>query len=111
MSHIRIRQICLVAQDLDRIQRLCESVFGVEVCYRDPGVGKYGLHNFLIPFGDQFLETLVFRVLLGVPFHVGDLPPAAGFDGQATSSGQATGSAKCRAIAGSRSPSPSTGKL
>jgi hypothetical protein len=58
MSHIRMRQICLVAHDLDRIQQLCESVFGVEVCYRDPGVGKYGLHNFLIPFGDQFLETV-----------------------------------------------------
>ena len=58
MSHIRIRQICLVAHDLGRVQRLCESVFGVEVCYRDPGVGKYGLHNFLIPFGDQFLETV-----------------------------------------------------
>ena len=58
MSHIRIRQICLVAHDLDRIQQLCESVFGVEVCYRDPGVGRHGLHNFLIPFGDQFLETV-----------------------------------------------------
>ncbi len=32
--------------------------------------------------GDQFLETLVLRVLLGVPPHVGDLSPAAGFDGQ-----------------------------
>ena len=58
MSEIRMRQICLVAHDLDRIQQQCESVFGVEVCYRDPGVGKYGLHNFLIPFGDQFLETV-----------------------------------------------------
>ena len=58
MSHIRIRQICLVAHDLDRVQRQCEAVFGVEVCYRDPGVGKYGLHNFLIPFGNQFLETV-----------------------------------------------------
>lgn len=58
MSDIRIRQICLVAHDLDRVQGLCEAVFGVEVCYRDPGVGKYGLHNFLIPFGNQFLETV-----------------------------------------------------
>ena len=58
MSEIRMRQICLVAHDLDRIQHQVESVFGVEVCYRDPGVGKYGLYNFLIPFGDQFLETV-----------------------------------------------------
>ena len=58
MSDIRIRQICLVAHDLDRIQRQIESVFGVEVAYRDPGVGKYGLHNMLIPIGDQLLETV-----------------------------------------------------
>ena len=58
MSHVRIRQICLVAHDLDRIQQQLESVFGVEVCHRDPGVGRYGLHNWLIPFGDQFLETV-----------------------------------------------------
>ncbi len=58
MSEIRIRQICLVAHDLARIQAQLESVFGVEVCYRDPGVGKYGLHNMLIPFGDQLLETV-----------------------------------------------------
>ena len=31
---------------------------------------------------DQLLEMLEFRVLLGVPLHVGDLAPAAGFDGQ-----------------------------
>ncbi len=58
MSEIRIRQICLVSHDLDRIQAQVETVFGVEVCYRDPGVGRYGLHNMLIPFGDQFLETV-----------------------------------------------------
>ena len=58
MSDIRIRQICLVAHDLSRIQQQLESVFGVEVCYRDPGVGRYGLHNMLIPFGDQLLETV-----------------------------------------------------
>ncbi len=58
MSHVRIRQICLVAHDLRRIQKQVESVFGVEVCYRDPGVGRYGLHNWLIPIGDQFLEAV-----------------------------------------------------
>ena len=58
MSEIRIRQICLVAHDLERIQQQLESVFGVEVCYRDPGVGRYGLQNMLIPFGDQLLETV-----------------------------------------------------
>jgi len=58
MSDIRMRQICLVAHDLDRIQAQIESVFGVEVCFRDPGVGRHGLHNMLIPFGNQLLEAV-----------------------------------------------------
>ncbi len=58
MSDIRIRQICLVAHDLDRVQHQLESVFGVEVAHRDPGVGNYGLHNWLIPFGNQLLEAV-----------------------------------------------------
>ncbi len=58
MSDIRMRQICLVAHDLERVQGQFEAVFGVAVCYRDPGVGRYGLHNMLIPFGNQFLETV-----------------------------------------------------
>jgi len=58
MSEVRIRQICLVAHDLERIEQQLESVFGVEVCFRDPGVGRFGLHNMLMPFGDQLLETV-----------------------------------------------------
>ena len=58
MSDIRIRQICLVAHDLDHIQQQLESVFGVEVAHRDPGVGRHGLHNWLIPFGNQLLEAV-----------------------------------------------------
>lgn len=58
MSDIRIRQICLVAQDLDLIQQQLESVFRIEVAYRDPGVGSYGLDNMLMPIGDQLLETV-----------------------------------------------------
>ena len=45
MSDIRMRQICLVAHDLERVQGQFEAVFGVAVCYRDPGVGRYGLHT------------------------------------------------------------------
>lgn len=58
MSEIRMRQICLVAHDLERVQEQFERVFEVEVCHVDPGVGKHGLYNFLMPFGDQFLETV-----------------------------------------------------
>ena len=57
MDHIRIRQICLVARDLSRVQQQLESVFGVEVCHRAPG-GFLGLNNCLIPFGNQFMEIV-----------------------------------------------------
>lgn len=58
MSDIRIRQICLVAHDLERIQHQLERVFGIAVAYRDPGVGRHGLHNILMPVGNQLLETV-----------------------------------------------------
>lgn len=58
MSDIRIRQICLVAHDLDLVQRQFESVFKIAVAYRDPGVAHYGLHNILMPIGNQLLEVV-----------------------------------------------------
>ena len=58
MSSIRIRQICLVAHDLSRVQRQLEQVLGIAVAYRDPGVGRHGLHNILMPIGNQLLETV-----------------------------------------------------
>lgn len=56
--YLRLRQICLVARELDTVvQDLC-AVFGVQVCHRDPEVGQFGLHNALMPFGQQFLEVV-----------------------------------------------------
>ncbi|HJP35947.1 MAG TPA: VOC family protein [Gammaproteobacteria bacterium] len=55
---IRMRQICLVAHDLDQVESDLTAVFGTRVCRRDPGVGKHGLHNFLMPFGKNFLEVV-----------------------------------------------------
>ena len=57
-QEIRIRQICLVAHDLDRVQRQPESVFGVELCWRDPAIRKIRLNHTLIPFGNQILECV-----------------------------------------------------
>lgn len=55
---LRLRQICLVARELDAVvDDLC-AVFGVQVCHRDPEVGQFGLHNALMPFGQQFLEVV-----------------------------------------------------
>ena len=55
---LRMRQICLVAEDLDMIETHLRGVFGLEVCHRDPGVGRFGLHNFLMPVGNAFLEVV-----------------------------------------------------
>ena len=55
---LRMRQICLVAEDLDTIEAHLRGVFGLEICYRDEGVAAFGLHNFLMPVGDNFLEVV-----------------------------------------------------
>lgn len=55
---IRLRQIALVARDLDpAVDGLC-SALGLEVCFRDPGVAEFGLHNALMTIGEQFLEVV-----------------------------------------------------
>jgi hypothetical protein len=55
---MRLRQVALVAADLDAVvDRLCAAL-GVEVAYRDPGVGEFGLHNALLTLGDTFLEVV-----------------------------------------------------
>jgi len=55
---IRLRQVALVAKDLDSVvTELCES-FGLTICFSDPGVGEFGLHNALMMIGDQFLEVV-----------------------------------------------------
>ena len=55
---IRLRQVAMIAPDLDPVvDQLCEA-FGFEVCFHDPGVGEFGLRNALLLVGDQFLEVL-----------------------------------------------------
>ena len=57
-SFLRLRQICLVARELEPVvDDLC-AVFGVQVCHRDPEVGQFGLHNALMPFGSSFIEVV-----------------------------------------------------
>lgn len=55
---LRLRQICLVARDLAPVVEALEHVFGLAVCYRDPGVQAFGLENALLPVGNQFLEVV-----------------------------------------------------
>lgn len=55
---IRLRQICLVAADRDHVvDDLC-AVFGISVAFEDPAVASFGLHNAVMPVGDQFLEVV-----------------------------------------------------
>ena len=55
---MRLRQLCLVARDLEpAADDLC-AVLGLSVAYRDPGVARYGLANIVAPIGDDFLEIV-----------------------------------------------------
>lgn len=58
MGYLRLRQICLVASDLAKVETQIADVLGLEICFRDPGVGKYGLHNALFAMGGTFLEVV-----------------------------------------------------
>ncbi len=55
---LRLRQICLVARELAPVVEQLEDILGLEVCYRDPGVGRFGLENALLPVGNQLLEVV-----------------------------------------------------
>ena len=55
---IRLRQVALVAHDLDAaVDTLCDQL-GITVCFNDPGVSAFGLRNALMMIGDQFLEVV-----------------------------------------------------
>ena len=55
---MRLRQVALVAKDLAPVERDIEGLLGVDMCFRDPGVGAFGLHNALFPGGDKLLEVV-----------------------------------------------------
>ncbi|MEO6398603.1 MAG: VOC family protein, partial [Tepidiformaceae bacterium] len=55
---MRLRQIALVAAQLEPVvDDLC-AVFGIRVAFNDPGVGTYGLENAVMPIGNTFLEVV-----------------------------------------------------
>jgi hypothetical protein len=55
---LRLRQLCLVAHDLEPVAEDLTAVFDIAVCHRDPAVAKYGLHNVLLPIGNSFIEIV-----------------------------------------------------
>ncbi len=57
-ADIRLRQICLVAPQLEPVVGDLAAIFGLEVCYRDPNVARYGLANALLPIDSTLLEVV-----------------------------------------------------
>ena len=55
---LRLRQIALVARELQPVLDDFRAVLGLEVCFVDPGVKTFGLQNSLMPVGNQFLEVV-----------------------------------------------------
>jgi hypothetical protein len=57
-GYIRLRQICLVAPQLEPVISDIADIMGLSVCYRDGNVAKYGLENALLPVDTILLEVV-----------------------------------------------------
>ncbi|MCP3394032.1 hypothetical protein NLM27_35330 [Bradyrhizobium sp. CCGB12] len=57
-SYVRLRQICLVAPQLEPVISDIAEIMGLAVCYRDGNVAKYGLENALLPVDTILLEVV-----------------------------------------------------
>ena len=55
---MRIRQIALVARELEPVVGDLRHVLGLDEGFADPGVGEFGLKNSVLALGDQFLEVV-----------------------------------------------------
>jgi hypothetical protein len=53
-----LRQVALVAYDLEPAIDQLEAMFGTPICFRDDGVAKFGLKNALAAIGSQFIEIV-----------------------------------------------------
>jgi hypothetical protein len=56
--YVRLRQICLVAPHLEPAIPDIAAIMGLQVCYRDGNVEKYGLVNALLPVDTILLEMV-----------------------------------------------------
>ena len=55
---MRIRQLALASNDLDKVTHSLAEVFGLKVAYNDPGIHHYGLKNAVMSAGTGFLEVV-----------------------------------------------------
>jgi hypothetical protein len=58
MTWTRLRQVALVAHDLDAVVAELQEAFGLEVAFNDPAVATFGLRNAVLPIGTQFIEVV-----------------------------------------------------
>jgi hypothetical protein len=56
--YMLLRQICLVAPQLEPVISDISAIMGLSVCYRDGNVAKYGLENALLPVDTILLEVV-----------------------------------------------------
>jgi hypothetical protein len=57
-GYLRLRQVCLVAPHIDPVVGDIAAIMGLNVCYRDGNVAKYGLENALLPVDTILLEVV-----------------------------------------------------
>src|SRR6201995_3556478 len=57
-QYLRLRQICLVAPQLEPVIADIAGIMALDVCYRDGNVEKYGLVNALLPVDTILLEVV-----------------------------------------------------
>ncbi len=55
---MRLRQFCLAAAELEPALEVLAGLLDGEVCFRDPGVAAFGLHNGLLATGGDFIEVV-----------------------------------------------------
>jgi hypothetical protein len=55
---VRLRQICLVAPHLEPVVGDLAAIMGLNICYRDGNVAKYGLENALLAVDTILLEVV-----------------------------------------------------
>ena len=58
MTWVRLRQVALVARDLDAAVSDLNQSLGLEVAFNDPSVATFGLRNAVLPLGTQFVEVV-----------------------------------------------------
>ena len=57
-GYMRLRQICLVAPKLEPVISDIAAIMGLNECFRDGNVAKYGLENALLPVDTILLEVV-----------------------------------------------------